>query len=83
MSCVYRYMFKVKMIYALIISIFLNQLCFLCKALLMLLLPGTSELFISSFGSIILFIMTLIIAKQKVQFTFLRSDITYLGILNY
>lgn len=28
-SCVYRYMFKVKMIYALIISIFLNQLSFL------------------------------------------------------
>ena len=77
MSCVYRYMFKVKMIYALIISIFLNQLSFLCKALLVLLLPGASELFISSFGSLILFIMTLIIVKHKVQFTFLRSEFTY------
>lgn len=77
LSAVYTFCFKVKVVYALILTIFLKQIRFMILAVVQFLFPGEISLFVENFTSLLILSLVLIIVRYRVTFTYLRSEYIY------
>ncbi|KGP77421.1 MULTISPECIES: hypothetical protein [unclassified Paenibacillus] len=74
----YVIIFKIKLVYALIVAIFLKQIRFMFSAVIQIVLPGMNiGAATGSITSIIIFALTIVIIRYRITFTYLRSEYIY------
>lgn len=76
-TTVYVIIFKIKLVYALIVAIFLKQIRFMFSAVIQMALPDMNIGATGSITSIIIFALTIVIIRYRITFTYLRSEYIY------